>query len=194
MNQHFGELKKWHYFFKQETRFDMHPEDVFDESLTELFFCCDHSKKITTCLGYMVVVTTTENLHNINKEQRFVGQLVWHAKKTEDYTLTLRTRLELRDNFARPDVACRVREKIKVHFLRKRKVQIFMFEEFFINLTNTEWITKSRVDQNRVFAGVKVKHTPNISWNIGYLNQVKFRNAANLMNHAAVFEIHFKLP
>ena len=50
-NQHLGKSKKWHYFFKQEARFDMRPQDVFDESLTELYLCYDHSPRITTCLG-----------------------------------------------------------------------------------------------------------------------------------------------
>lgn len=187
--------EKWSYFFKEEARFDLHDEHVFDESVTDWAICYDALAYLRCCLGTSIVVSTKENPDEVTKEQRFWPEITWRAKQTDRYKIISRTRLEIRNNFARSGVALRFRQKVIVHFLNdSRRIHPFWYDELFINLKKPAWITRNTVDQNRFFIGVKVKHNAILSWELGYLNQIKFGDSANLMNHVGIFAINITIP
>ena len=63
---------------------------------------------------------------------------------------------------------------------------LMVWDEMFVNLVSTDWGARQGLDQNRGFAGIGYRWTPQILTEVGYLNQ--FINTANTdrMNHIRV--------
>ena len=108
-------------------------------------------------------------------EHRIWQQWTW-SKNLEDWKLGLRSRFEQRFVGTGDDLGLRFRQFFRAtHKLPSvPKMTLVGGNEIFYNLNHTDWGAQGGFNQNRVFAGLGYKPSPECHWRveIGYLNQV----------------------
>ncbi|MCH2596577.1 MAG: DUF2490 domain-containing protein [Pirellulales bacterium] len=108
-------------------------------------------------------------------EHRIWQQWTW-SKNLEDWKLGLRSRFEQRFVETGDDLGLRFRQFFRAtHKLPSvPKMTLGGWIEIFYNLNHTDWGAQGGINQNRVFAGLGYKPSPECHWRveIGYLNQV----------------------
>lgn len=139
-------------------------------------------------LGYDIINLKTTSHKKTVYEQRFWQQWMWKNTFSNDITFYWRSRIEDRNRFIEHQHNIRFRQKI-VFFIKK----FMITEEVFIPVNHPDWITKTKFDQNRVFLGFNLKQTKQLTWQIGYLNQIKFRIPKNKMYHIAMISAFYSL-
>jgi hypothetical protein len=135
-------------------------------------------------LGYDAV-STFDSDDEANLEQRLWQELSWRIFANGKHTWRSRTRLEERKDEHSSVIALRLRQRLTVYFKQRLFWQAtpVVYDEIFLNLNQPDWITNKLVDQNRLFLGVKIPIGKNKSLQVGYLNQFKFRDSQDYMNH-----------
>lgn len=107
-------------------------------------------------------------------EHRIWQQTTWSCD-LDCVTFALRSRLEQRFVETGDDVGLRFRQLVRVHhhLPATPRLSLVGWDELFIHLNDTDWGANTGFDQNRLFAGIGWKHTPDspLRTEIGYLNQ-----------------------
>lgn len=132
-----------------------------------------------------------ENLNTIRQ------QLDWHPIIKDSFTLTCLTRLEERKNYAEPQWAIRLRERIilRVPFKFWENHSFVTFNEIYFDLTNPPWInSNSFIGQNHAFIGIGTKLSNTVSFDLGYLNQYQLRTTGNQINNVLYLLFNVALP
>ncbi len=114
-----------------------------------------------------------------------------HIKKL---SLTNRTRLEERFIERAGGTSVRARHMIRASYpiLRSQKWSLVGYDEFFVNLNDTDFGLQAGFDQNRVFAGLNRKFNDYANAEIGYLiNYVDRKNASDKINNILLVGLNF---
>ncbi len=107
-------------------------------------------------------------------EHRYWQQLTWSKEAPLlGFSLSTRTRLEQRTVESFDDTGWRFRHLSKVTrpLAFDGRLYLSAWDEFFVNLNDTDWGADDGLDQNRLFAGVGVRLAPSARGEVGYLNQ-----------------------
>jgi hypothetical protein len=149
-------------------------------------------------VGYAWTPTTTPFVKNTYDEHRVWQQVIWSDKFSWG-RLTARGRLEERfvpDHIgtasnpgdpspANSTMAGRYRQLIKasIPLSFAPGFSYVIQDEAFVSLNDTDWVPRRGFDQNRFFTGLGYAFTPQITGEVGYMNQYIIRRGANYMGH-----------
>ena len=167
---------------------------IFNTGIVPLGLGRQLSQTVSFWLGYDFVpkkdVTTKKSL----VEQEVWQQLLWKIPTQSPTLLTSRSRLGERRSTAGSGVSFRLRQKftIKMNGSTRGGSDVpHISNEIFFNLNHPEWVSSKAVQQNRLFFGFDVQIGKDRVLEIGYLNQLEFREGVNRMNHIISFSCVF---
>ena len=130
-------------------------------------------------------------------EHRIWQQWTW-SKTFGPWRLAHRPRFEQRLLETGDDVGLRFRQFVRAtHNLPSMpRMTLVCWDEIFYNLNNTDWGASSGFDQNRIFAGVGYKSSPDCRWRVevGYLHQVNEVPAARDRSNHILAVNFFRSP
>jgi len=175
-------LKRWRWWLEAQPRTRESGKEM-DQLLIRPgigYALTDHS---TVYIGYAHVTNYPVAGDTIH-ENRMWQQYQWSGP-TPLGAFTSRTRLEQRWQDNGDDTGGRFRQFFKFNwpFSFHPAASFVAWDEMFVHLNTTDWGARQGFDQNRGFAGIGYRWTPQILTEVGYLNQ--FINTANTdrMNH-----------
>ena len=153
---------------------------------------------VSIWVGYAWTPTTTPFVKNTYDEHRVWQQVIWSDKFSWG-RLTARSRVEERfvpDHIgtshlpgdpspANSAMAARYRQLIKasIPLSFAPGFSYIIQDEAFVSLIDTDWVPRRGFDQNRFFTGLGYAFTPQITGEVGYMNQYIIRRGANYMGH-----------
>ena len=177
--------KSWEYRLELHARSQLNDsEKDRDSSILRLGVGHILNNRQTIWLGYDAV-PSLEDDGGVNVEQRLWQQLSWSVFENRKNQWQSRTRLEERKDEGSDDIAYRLRQRFTVSLNERlfwHAIPV-IYDELFINLNRPSWVTTEVVDQNRFFLGIKIPIGKKSSLQIGYINQVQFKDSENQMNH-----------
>ncbi len=117
-------------------------------------------------------------------ENRLVQQYQWSGP-TPLGGFTSRSRIEQRWQDNGNDTGGRFRQMFKFNwpFSFHPAASFVLWDEVFVHLNRTDWGARQGLDQNRGFAGIGYRFTPQILTEIGYINQFINTPGIDRMNH-----------
>ena len=127
-------------------------------------------------------------------ENRIYQEFRWDSD-TMAGAFTARTRLEQRFRDPGGDLGARFRQFFQLSWPvpGMQQLRLVGSEEVFVYMNDSGW-GKSGFSENRLYAGVNVRFSKQISADLGYLNQfVSKGNSSDLVNHTlfANINLHF---
>jgi hypothetical protein len=134
--------------------------------------------------GYAHVVTHPAGKSAFD-EHRLWQQYLYQFAHINNIAIQSRTRLEQRFIENADDTGHKLRQMLRfvassgVH----PKLSWVFYDEYFINLNNTDYGAQKGFDQNRAFLGGNWTLNPEAKIELGYLNQYVKTKQANFMNH-----------
>ncbi|MEQ1530583.1 MAG: DUF2490 domain-containing protein [Methylococcales bacterium] len=133
-----------------------------------------------------------------NATHDVMQQLQWLQDLTPELNFQYRFRLEQRF-FADADLAHRIRQRFRLQYsLPDSKLYLIAFDELFIYLNSfnsgpREHSVQSGINQNRSYAGLGYKVTPQINVDTGYqLQYVNNFGEPDLFNHVWLTNVNIK--
>ena len=176
------DLKRWRWWMEVQPRSRESGKEM-DQLLIRPgigYALTDHS---TVWIGY-AHVTNYPAVGDEIQENRLWQQYMWSGP-TLLGAFTSRTRFEQRWQENGNDTGGRFRQFFKFNwpFSFHPAASFVTWDEMFVHLNTTDWGARQGFDQNRGFAGIGYRWTPQILTEVGYLNQ--YINTANTdrMNH-----------
>ncbi|WP_036302350.1 DUF2490 domain-containing protein [Methylotenera sp. L2L1] len=142
--------------------------------------------------GYAYVVTDPSGKSAFD-EHRVWQQYLYQFAPIDNVSIQSRTRLEQRFIENSDDTGHKLRQMFRVvtpsgvHF----KLSWVFYDEYFINLNNTDYGAQKGFDQNRAFLGGNWALYPDTKLEIGYLNQYVKTKQADLVNHVLSTTLNF---
>jgi hypothetical protein len=142
----------------------------------------DSYKIIWLMNGYSWIKQSNGGIRHIDTIRE---QLNWNMSEVCMPYASSITRLEQRKNLDEPTWNFRLRQQIllRLPFESWPGHALVTFDEVFLNLNNPKWVhATSFFDQNRFFIGIGTTITPEVEFDIGYLNQYVFKNTDEMSN------------
>ena len=165
--------KKLKWWFDGHLRF-LDDADGFTQSIVRPGIGWMLNDRSTVWAGYGWISTSA--LSGLEFDEHRIWQQWTCSKDFENWKLGFRSRFEQRFVETGDDLGLRFRQFFRAtHKLPTLpKLTLVWWDEIFYHLNDTDWGAQSGFNQNRAFAGVGYKHSPNCRWRveIGYLNQV----------------------
>ncbi len=178
-----SDLKRWRWWMEVQPRSRESGKEM-DQLLIRPgigYALTDHS---TVWIGYAHVTNYPIIGNDEIEESRIWQQYQWSGP-TLLGKFTSRTRFEQRWQENGDDTGGRFRQFFKFNwpFWFHPAASFVAWDEMFVHLNSTDWGARQGFDQNRGFAGLGYRWTPQILSEVGYLNQ--YINTANTdrMNH-----------
>ncbi len=142
------------------------------------------SAKSSIWLGY-ANVTNHPAGRSASEENRLWQQYTYNFDPFQTFTLQNRTRFEERRLEAGDDTGYRLRQMMRVSkpLASNPAVALVVWDEFFINLNDTDWGAHAGTDQNRLFLGASWAANPTVKLEMGYINQYVNTQQLDRMNH-----------
>jgi Protein of unknown function (DUF2490) len=176
------DLKRWRWWMEVQPRSRESGKEM-DQLLIRPGIGYALTDRSTVWIGY-AHVTSYQVVGDDIEENRIWQQYTWSGP-TVLGAFTSRTRFEQRWIETRDDTGGRFRQMFKFAwpFSFHPAANFVAWDEMFVHLNTTDWGARQGFDQNRGFAGIGYRWTPQILTEIGYLNQ--YINTANTdrMNH-----------
>lgn len=140
--------------------------------------------KTSIWLGYLHV-TTHPASKPTSEENRVWQQLLHNFDPVGSLTIQSRTRLEQRFIEDADDTGHKLRQMIRLTLPSSLspKLHWVAYDEYFINLNDTDYGARRGFDQNRAFIGVNWAFDPSRRLEVGYLNQYVKGNQTDVSNH-----------
>ena len=175
---------KWKYFIDTHLRFRT-TDPVFERAIFRSAMGYRFENAPSVWLGYDYIPRQTLD-EQIEQEQRFWQQAIFHLVDDPKFVLYLQSRFEQRDSLEESGIALRWRQKIIMTFpgFFANGVTPIITDGFYLNLNHVSWITKNLIDQNRLTIGIIIPCSKTFDVGIAYVNQYLVRNPRNIMNHA----------
>lgn len=135
--------------------------------------------KTSLWLGYDTVNNHPDGRPSF-RENRLWQQFTYQFDPIGDINILSRSRLEQRDREDFSEVAHRWRQMLRITGPSGLHPQLswVVYDELFVQLNTTAWVTRKGIDQNRLFLGVNWKWDAQMNGDIGYMNQ--YVNSRNL--------------
>ena len=142
------------------------------------------SAKSSIWLGY-ANVTNHPAGRSAFEENRLWQQYTYNFDPFHAFVLQSRTRLEERRIEATDDTGYRMRQMLRISrpLAGNAAVSLVAWDEFFINLNDTDWGAHNGTDQNRLFLGASWAVNPTVKLEMGYLNQYVNTQQVDRVNH-----------
>ncbi len=142
------------------------------------------SKQSSLWLGYAKVINHPSGAAT-RDENRFWQQFTYNFSALDQVSFQSRTRIEERDLESAQDQGYRLRQMLRASkpLSFNPAVAWVVWDEFFLNLNNTDWGARSGTDQNRLFLGTSWTINPQLKLEIGYLNQYTNTTTIDRVNH-----------
>ena len=160
---------RWVYDLFSQARYNFAPGQ-YEQSRIEPALGYKITPNISLWLGDSVIIP---NANNVIRSNRIWQQLLWNVIPNNPVTIISRTRLEERQNYAEPQWSYVLRERLMV-ILPQIPTTPFApvaFDELFVNLNHPNWVNSQVINENRIFAGVRILFKKTVSLDVGYLNQ-----------------------
>ncbi len=151
------------------------------------------TEHISLWLGY-THDSITPSIGRSFDENRIYQEFRWDSD-TVAGAFTARTRFEQRFRDPGGDLGTRFRQFFQLSWPvpGMQRLRLVGSEEVFVYMNDSSW-GRSGFSENRVYAGVNVRFSKQISADLGYLNQFVSKGSSNdLLNHAlfANINLHF---
>jgi hypothetical protein len=185
--------KNWHWYAELQPRFREEASE-FDQVLTRPAVFYNTSKQSSIWAGYAHVVTDPIGQPSF-EEHRVWQQLLHNFQPIGAVSIQSRTRLEQRFIENADDTGHRIRQMIRLTMPSKLHDQLtwVAYDEYFLNLNETDYGASRGFDQNRAFVGINWAFNPSVRLEVGYLNQYINNQNTNNMNHvlSTMFNLFF---
>lgn len=174
--------QKWRWYLEFQPRFKEEARE-FDQYIFRPGIQYRLSSNTLVGGGYAYVRSRTAD--DYSNENRIWQQIVHSRTWREDIQFVSRSRLEQRFLDTGDDMGLRYRQLLRVSrpLSALPSVSPLLWNELFINLKDTDWGAQSGFDQNRLFAGIAWRMTPDARLEFGYLNQYVRGRVQDSMNH-----------
>lgn len=177
-------LENWRWYAELQPRWRQEGEH-FDQVLVRPAVSYALSEQASVWLGYAYVVT-----HPAGKpafeENRFWQQFLYNFSTIHSLNIQSRTRYEQRFIENSVDTGYKLRQMFRFTLPSglSPQLQWVLYDEYFVNLNDTDFGTQKGFDQNRAFIGGNWAFNPNAKLEIGYLNQyVNLHKNSDTENH-----------
>lgn len=147
----------------------------------------NESHEVGVIMGYIQTRGTKVGAVD-TKEYRPTLQHVYNTA-FDEHKLLFRSRLEWRDEEDRGTNSIRYRLQNSYRYQLNPMYSMLVWEEPFLNLSGEKWVGNRLIERNRLFLGVRVDHSTDHRFEIGYMNQYvpkKFANKTDVSEHVLV--------
>jgi len=143
-------------------------------------------------LGYGNVQTHPSG-NSTKTEHRLWQQYLYNFDPFQGIKVQSRTRLEQRRLEQASETGYKLRQMLRATKTLEHVPSLYLvaWDEYFVNLNDTDWGAKQGFDQNRLFLGLGSKFNSTFAFEIGYLNQYVNTQAIDGMNHVLSTTINF---
>lgn len=173
----------WHWYAEMQPRWREELSE-FDQLIIRPAVFYTISEQSSIWAGYARVVTHPAGQTNFD-EDRVWQQFLYNFQPIGSVSLQSRSRLEQRFIENADDTGYRLRQMLRLTMPSKISAQLtwVAYDEYFLNLNNTDYGARKGFDQNRAFAGINWAFNANLKLEVGYLNQYINAKNTNAMNH-----------
>jgi len=179
-------LENWRWYAELQPRW-REEGSHFDQLLIRPAVFYALNKQTSLWLGY-AHVTTHPNSKPSFEENRVWQQLLHNFEPVGSLSIQSRTRLEQRFIENSHETGHKIRQMIRLTMPSaiSPKLHWVAYDEYFINLNDTDYGARRGFDQNRAFLGVNWAFQPDVKFEVGYLNQyVNQHGKPDSENHVA---------
>ncbi len=175
--------KNWHWYAEIQPRFREEASE-FDQVIIRPAVFYNTSKQSSIWAGYAHVVTDPAGRSSFD-EHRVWQQFLHNFQPIGSVSIQSRTRLEQRFIENSDDTGHKIRQMIRLTMPSKLHDQLtwVAYDEYFLNLNETDYGARRGFDQNRAFVGVNWAFNASARLELGYLNQYINAKNTNSMNH-----------
>ena len=186
-------VKHWHWYAELQPRWREELSE-FDQLIIRPAVFYNLNKQTSIWAGYAHVVTDPAGNASF-EEHRVWQQLLHNFQPIGAVSIQSRTRLEQRFIENADETGHRVRQMLRLTMPSKLSAQLtwVAYDEYFLNLNQTDYGARRGFDQNRAFVGVNWAFNPSVRLEVGYLNQYINSQRTNNMNHviSTMFNLFF---
>ncbi len=177
-------LENWRWYAELQPRWRDEGKH-FDQVLVRPAVSYALSKQASVWLGYAYVVTDPAGRPSF-EEHRLWQQFLYNFEPIYSLNIQSRTRYEQRFIEHSNDTGYKLRQMFRFTLPSSfsQQLQWVFYDEYFINLNDTDYGAVRGFDQNRAFLGVNWAFNPQTRLEVGYLNQyVNRRQNVDAENH-----------
>jgi len=176
-------VKNWRWYAELQPRF-RDEGSHFDQVLIRPAVLYDFNKQTSAWLGYANVITDPAGRESF-EEHRIWQQILHNFTPIGEIKIQSRTRLEQRFIENSHKTGHKIRQMLRVTAPSgiSPRLLLVAYDEYFLNLNDTDYGAERGFDQNRAFVGVNWALDNQMKLEVGYLNQYINGQRADLMNH-----------
>lgn len=184
--------RKFPYLLELHARFFGHC-DMFDRGILRLGVGVRSTEQTSFWVGYDFVPIKISNTTRIDIQQRTWQQFFMFRQLKNEHYLTVRTRLEQRYSSTDSSVAWRIRQKASIILFQFDSTGsiLTLSDEIHANINHPDWIPNKFINQNRLYVAISINTSDRTITQLGYMNQIRFRDPRDEMIH--ILFITFKL-
>jgi Protein of unknown function (DUF2490) len=176
-------VEHWHWYAELQPRW-RHEGSELDQLIIRpaIYYALnDHS---SIWMGYAHVVTHPAG-RSAFEENRLWQQYLYNFSPIKSVSIQSRTRFEQRWLENSDDTGYKLRQLVRLTTPSNLHPNLtwVVYDEYFVNLNNTDYSAKKGFDQNRAFIGGNWALSQHAKLEIGYLNQYVNGIKANAENH-----------
>lgn len=183
--------KNWYWYAELQPRWREELSE-FDQLIIRPAVYYNVTKQSSIWAGYAHVGTHPSGQSSF-EEHRIWQQFLHNFQPIGSVSIQSRSRLEQRFIENADDTGHKIRQMIRLTMPSKLSPQLtwVAYDEYFLNLNQTDYGARKGFDQNRAFVGINWAFNPNVRLEVGYLNQ--YINGKNINNMNHVFSTTFNL-
>lgn len=175
--------ENWRWYAELQPRFRDEGEN-FDQVLIRPAVLYDFNKQTSAWLGYANVITDPAGRKSF-EEHRIWQQILHNFTPINGINIQSRTRLEQRFIENSHKTGHKIRQMLRVTAPSgiSPRLLLVAYDEYFLNLNDTDYGAERGFDQNRAFVGVNWALDNQMKLEVGYLNQYVNGQRTDAMNH-----------
>jgi hypothetical protein len=175
--------ENWRWYAELQPRWREEGEN-FDQVLIRPAVLYDFNKQTSAWLGYANVITDPAGRKSF-EEHRVWQQILHNFTPMGEVKIQSRTRLEQRfiENSHKTGHKIRQMLRVTVPSGISPRLLLVAYDEYFLNLNDTDYGAERGFDQNRAFVGVNWALDHHMKLEMGYLNQYVNGQRTDQMNH-----------
>lgn len=175
--------ENWRWYAELQPRWREEGE-TFDQVLIRPAVLYDFNKQTSAWLGYANVITDPAGRKSF-EEHRIWQQILHNFSPIGEIKIQSRTRLEQRFIENSHKTGHKIRQILRVTAPSgiSPRLLLVAYDEYFLNLNDTDYGAERGFDQNRAFVGVNWALDNQMKLEVGYLNQYVNGKRTDAMNH-----------
>jgi hypothetical protein len=176
-------VENWRWYAELQPRF-RDEGSHFDQVLIRPAVIYDFNKQTSAWLGYANVITDPAGRKSF-EEHRVWQQILHNFTPIGEIKIQSRTRLEQRFIENSHKTGHKIRQMLRITAPSgiSPRLLLVAYDEYFLNLNDTDYGAERGFDQNRAFVGVNWALDNHMKLEVGYLNQYINGQRADSMNH-----------